>query len=147
MRPRFSKGRVEFRLSRADDLALSGAAYVLTERAYVALDSSGRARTVVLWPKPGAKPKELAEEFSAAYENQLLRWKLLRLNLKTSSEFLQRALALAARESSSDGVAAESGLSQERLGEIAAALAEAKAEAWDPDGIARPWEELRKEAP
>ncbi len=143
MRARFSRDRVELRLPRADELALRGAAYVLTESAYAAISGRRGARIVLLWPKAGVKLKELAGDFEREYENQLLRWKLLRLNRNVCAAVLARALALP-----NDGGAAArepqaSGLSDDRILEIEAALSEAAGEKWDPLGIARPWEELR----
>jgi hypothetical protein len=143
MRARFSRDRVELRLPGADDLALRGAAYVLTESAYAAIGGRRGARVVALWPKPGVKLKTLAEDFAREYDNQLLRWKLLRLNRKVSAAVLARAMAL---RIDAGGGAAEPqalGLSDDRKLEIEAALSEAAKEKWDPLGIARPWEELR----
>jgi hypothetical protein len=147
MRARFSKDRVELRLPRADELALRGAAYVMTESAYAAIAGKRGARAVVLWPKAGVKLKDLARDFAREYDNQLLRWKLLRLNRKISAEVLERALELPAPTDTAvrDGSRKQpdSELLPARLREIEETLREAEKEAWDPMGIARPWEELR----
>lgn len=145
MRARFSRDRVELRLAAAEENAFRGAAYAMTAFAFVALGASGRARTAVLFPKSGGKLQDLAKRFSLEYENQKLRWRLLRLNRKVSADVIALALALPADESAGGGVPAES-LSEERRREIAQALREAQGEAWDPLGIARPWEELKRGA-
>lgn len=142
MRLRFSKDRVEVRVPRADELAFQGAAYVLTESAYVAIDASGRDRVVALWPKAGSGLKELAAEFETEYGNQLLRWKLLKSERKVLAAVLSKALAEPAAADRPAG-AAPNGLPDERRAEIEAVLKEAQGETWDPLGIATPWEQLR----
>lgn len=143
MKPRFKADRVEFRVGKADELALQGAAYVLTESAYAAVDASGAARTVVLWPKKGVRLKDLARDFAQEYENQILRWKLLRLNLKVKKQVLERAFNIVAPTETAVG-AVPAALSQERLREIEEAVTEASAEKWDPLGIARHWEDTHR---
>jgi hypothetical protein len=67
----------------------------------------------------------------------------LRKRRATALEVLSLALA-APRQEAPERAAA--GLSEERRREIEQALAEASAEPWDPEGIARPWEDLRRAA-
>ena len=137
------RGSARITLTRPDGLALLGAAYLMTEDAYVALGGRSARRTVTLWPKKGRSPAPLAAGFRLEYANQLRRWALARRGRALRAQVLRRALAL------SDGVGPRAArpappLSPERRAEIERLLAEAEALPGDPLGIARTWEESRK---
>lgn len=134
------------RLPSVDEDALLGAAYVMTEDAFVLVSRKGKGGAVELWPKKGGKPAALAAAFRREYANQVLRWSLTRDGLGLRAETLRRALLLA-EAAGGRTQAPQASLTPEQKAEIAALLAEADADAGpkDPLGIARPWEETRKE--
>lgn len=134
------------RLPSVDEDALLGAAYVMTEDAFVLVSRKGKGGAVELWPKSGAKPAALAAAFRREYANQVLRWSLTRDGLGLRAETLRRALLLA-EAAGGRPQAPQASLTPEQKAEIAALLAEAEADEGpkDPLGIARPWEETRKE--
>lgn len=134
------------RLASVDEDALLGAAYLMTEDAFVLVSRKGRGGAVELWPKGKASAKALAAAFRREYANQLLRWSLTRDGLGLRAETLRRALLLAA-EAGGRPEAPRARLTPEQAAEIAALLAEAEADPGprDPLGIATPWEEARKE--
>lgn len=134
------------RLPSVDEDALLGAAYLLTEDAYVLVSRKGKGGAVELWPKKGAKPSALAAAFRREYANQLLRWSLTRGGLGLRAETMRRALLLA-EAAGGRPQAPQASLTPEQKAEIAALLAEAEADPGprDPLGIARPWEESRKD--
>ena len=66
------------RLGAVDENALLGAAYLLSEDAWVLVSRKGKAGAVELWPKKKQAPKSLAAAFRREYENQKLRWALTR---------------------------------------------------------------------
>lgn len=130
------------RLTRAESLAFWGAAYLLSDRAFVSLDRRGAAWTACLRPKSGGV-RGLRELFLAAYEDQRRRWAVERANLPVRAEVLRRALVL----DETAGVLElreAAALSAERRAEIEKALAEGPVA--DPLGIRRAWEEGRKRA-
>lgn len=137
---------VVVRLSSVDEIALLGAAYLLTEDAFVLVSRKGKGGAVELWPKKNKKPAALAAAFRREYENQRLRWALTRDGLGLRAETLRRALALA-EAAGGRPQAPQASLTPEQKAEIAALLAEAEADSGprDPLGITRPWEETRKD--
>lgn len=138
--------RAVVRLAKVDEPALLGAAYALTADAFVLVARKGKGGGVELWPKGKTKPAALAAAFRREYANQLLRWALSREGLGLRAETSRRALALA-EAAGGRPQAPQASLSPEQKAEIAALLAEAEADRGprDPLGIARPWEETRKE--
>lgn len=138
--------RVVVTIPSVDENALLGAAYLLTDEAYVFVSRKGKSGSVELRPKKKRAVKALAAAFRREYENQKLRWTLSRGGLGLRAETMRRALALA--EASGGRVQmTQAALSPEQKAEIAALLAEAEADTGprDPLGIAQPWEESRKE--
>ncbi|MCR4296009.1 MAG: hypothetical protein NUW21_10770, partial [Elusimicrobia bacterium] len=71
-------GTAVVRLSSVDENALLGAAYVMTEDAYVLVSRKGRGGAVELWPRGKVPAARLAAAFRREYANQLLRWSLSR---------------------------------------------------------------------
>lgn len=142
-RPTSSKAVV--RLAAVDENPLFGAAYLMTQDAYVLVSRKGKGGSVELWPKKKQAPKALAGAFRREYENQRLRWALSRAGLGLRAETLRRALALAAAAGGCTQVL-QATLTPEQKAEIAALLAEAEADQGpkDPLGITQPWEESRK---
>lgn len=137
---------VVVRLPAVDEDALFGAAYLLTEHAYVLLTRKGKGGSVELWAKKKMTAAAMSAAFKLEYANQLLRWSLTRDGLGLRAETLRRALALA--EAAGGRVEmTQASLTPEQKAEIAALLAEADADTGpkDPLGIAQPWEESRKE--
>lgn len=134
------------RLPSVDENALLGAAYLMTEEAYVLVSRKGKGGAVDLWPKKKASAEALAAAFRREYANQLLRWSLTRDGLGLRAETLRRALLLA-EAAGGRPQAPRASLTPEQTAEIAALLAEADADPGprDPLGITRPWEETRKE--
>ncbi|MBI2385252.1 MAG: hypothetical protein HYV14_04475 [Elusimicrobia bacterium] len=134
------------RLPSVDEEALLGAAYVMTEDAYVLVSRKGKGGAVELWPKKKAKPAALAAAFRREYANQVLRWSLTRDGLGLRAETLRRALLLA-EAAGGRAEAPPASLTPEQKAEIAALLAEADADTGprDPLGITVPWEESRKD--
>lgn len=139
--PRFLKATLS--VDKADVLALSGAAYVMTQDAYVVLGRKGKKALVTLWPKKGTRPKDLAAAFEREYANQLHRWALARQTQDVRSEVLRRALVLAEKAGSAPAQAAPE-LSPQAKEEIARLIAESEAAPRDPLGIARTWAEGRR---
>lgn len=139
-------GSAVVRLAAVDENALLGAAYVMTEDAYVLVSRKGRGGAVELWPKKRGSPAALAAAFRREYANQVLRWSLTRGGLGLRAETLRRALLLASAAGGRTQ-APQASLTPEQKAEIAALLAEADADTGpkDPLGITRPWEESRKE--
>lgn len=139
-------GPAVVRLASVDENALLGAAYVMTEDAYVLVSRKGRGGAVELWPKGKVPASKLAAAFRREYANQVLRWSLSRGGLGLRAETLRRALLLA-EAAGGRTEAPQASLTPEQKAEIAALLAEADADAGpkDPLGITRPWEESRKD--
>jgi hypothetical protein len=132
-------GSVLLSAAAADPLAWLGAAYAMSEDAYVLVDGDA----VVLWPKSKASAAALTRGFAAEYENQAARWATARANLGVRAEVLRRSLALlAARPQGGDAPAT---LDPAQAAEIKRLLAEAENDPnpRDPLGIATPWSELR----
>ena len=134
------------RLASVDENALLGAAYLMTQDAYVLVNRKGKGGSVELWPKSKTPPAILAAAFRREYANQLLRWSLTRGGLGLRAETLRRALLLA-EAAGGRTQAPQATLTPEQKAEIAALLAEADADTGpkDPLGITQPWEESRKE--
>lgn len=134
------------RLAAVDENALLGAAYAMTEDAYVLVSRKGRGGAVELWPKRKVPAARLAAAFRREYANQVLRWSLSRGGLGLRAETLRRALLLA-EAAGGRTEAPQASLTPEQKAEIAALLAEADADTGpkDPLGITRPWEESRKD--
>lgn len=143
MRVRFKGTIVEIRADRVSDRAFQGAAYLLSQSAYVLLGTSGRARVVSLRPKrPETGLPSLARAFQEEYASQTLRWRLLDIQKAA----VLRGLASALRETA--GTSAEGGgpspvLPPWRLEEIDALLREAESSPRDPLKISTPWSERR----
>jgi hypothetical protein len=138
--------RVVVNIPSVDENALLGAAYLLSEEAWVIVSRKGKAGAVELWPKDKQTSKALAAAFRREYVNQKLRWALSRGGMGLRAETLRRALALA--EAAGGRVQmTQATLTPEQKAEIAALLAEAEADTGprDPLGITQPWEESRKE--
>lgn len=129
-------------LDRADALALAGAAYVMTEEAFVILGRKGKKSIVELWPKKGAGVKDLVAAFEREYSNQLRRWALARQNQDVRLEVLRRALILADQAGAAPTRTAPE-LSREAKDEIARLIAESEAAPRDPLGITRTWAQGR----
>lgn len=134
------------RLASVDENALLGAAYVMTEDAFVLVSRKGRGGAVELWPRRKVPAAKLAAAFRREYANQVLRWSLSRGGLGLRAETLRRALLLA-EAAGGRTEAPQASLTPEQKAEIAALLAEADADTGpkDPLGITRPWEESRKD--
>ena len=134
------------RLRSVDENALLGAAYLMTDEAFVLVSRKGKDGAVELWPKKKTSAKALAAAFRREYANQVLRWTLSRGGLGLRAETLRRALLLA-QAAGGRIEAPQASLTPEQRAEIAALLAEADADPGprDPLGIALPWEESRKE--
>lgn len=134
------------RLASVDENALLGAAYVMTEDAYVLVSRKGKGGCVELWPRGKIPASKLAAAFRRAYANQVLRWSLSRGGLGLRAETLRRALLLA-EAAGGRTEAPQASLTPEQKAEIAALLAEADADPGprDPLGITQPWEESRKD--
>ena len=134
------------RLASVEENALLGAAYVMTQDAYVLVKRSGKAGSVELWAKKKIAAKVLAEAFRREYDNQRLRWALSRGGLGLRAETLRRALTLAAAAGGRPQ-APQATLTPEQKAEIAALLAEADADQGprDPLGITQPWDAGRKD--
>lgn len=134
------------RLPSVDENALLGAAYLMTEDAYVLVSRKGRGGSVELWPRGKVHAAKLAAAFRREYANQLLRWSLSRGGLGLRAETLRRALLLA-EAAGGRTEAPQASLTAEQKAEIAALLAEADADKGprDPLGITQPWEESRKD--
>lgn len=130
-------------LDRADALALAGAAYVMTEEAFVILGREGKKSIVELWPKKEARLEDLVPAFEREYANQLRRWALARQNQDMRVEVLRRALILADQAGSAPTRTAPE-LSKEAKEEIARLIAESEAAPKDPLGIMRTWAEGRR---
>jgi hypothetical protein len=141
-----SSSKVLVRLTSVDENALLGAAYLMTQDAYVLVSRKGKGGCVEFWPKKEIAPKALAAAFRREYANQLLRWSLTRDGLGLRAETLRRALALA-EAAGGRAQAPQATLTPEQKAEIAALLAEADADTGpkDPLGITQPWEARRKE--
>jgi hypothetical protein len=134
------------RLASVDENALLGAAYLMTADAYVLVSRKGKGGAVELWPRKKTSAAALAAAFRREYANQVLRWSLSLGGLGLRAETLRRALLLA-EAAGGRPQAPQASLTPGQKAEIAALLAEADADAGpkDPLGIARPWEESRKE--
>lgn len=138
---------VRLSASSVDELAWFGAAYAMTEDAYVQLEAEKNGEAVVLLPKGKTSTAALTKGFALEYGNQAARWAVSRANLGVRAEVLRRALELS--EERVLDQEAPPRLPPEHAAEIARLLAEADAETGprDPLGIATPWSQLRGPKP
>lgn len=138
--------KASVRLASVDENALLGAAYLMTDEAFVLVSRKGKGGRVELWPKGRTPAKALAAAFRREYANQVLRWSLSRGGLGLRAETLRRALLLA-QAAGGRPEAPRASLTPAQKAEIAALLAEADADPGprDPLGIAQPWDESRKD--
>lgn len=134
---RSSAWALTLRVRAVDELAFLGAAYLMTQDAYVALGREGRVRTVTLWPKASRPREGLEAAFRSEYQNQRLRWSLARAGLGPRREILGRALAMPGELGEARAI--EPGLSPQQREEMSRLLAEAETAGRDPLGIATPW--------
>lgn len=132
---------VVVRVARAEPLAFLGAAYLLTDRAFVSVDRRGAVWEARLRPK-AASGAGLKEAFRAAYDGQKVRWAVERANLPVRAEVLRRALALDEAAGVPRGPGTAAALSPEDRARMDAALSEGPVE--DPRGIKRYWEDRRR---
>lgn len=128
-----------------------GAAYLMMDRAYVALEGDKtKSLTVALTPKPGAKPADVRAAFEAELEAQALRWAVARNNRSVREYVAENAVALA-QQKPADGPspAAPDQLTDAQRSEIERLIAEVESEikdmnakkvAADPKGVAPSWE-------
>lgn len=142
IKARFAADSVTLRAPNADELAFMGAAYALSAVADVIVRPEGRSRAAWLRPRKRGGLKALARAFEREYENQRLRWSMLREGRALTAQALRRALEL--DDAGAPGGSAPAALPPERLEEIARLLAEAQGEPRDPRGVSRPWEEARR---
>jgi hypothetical protein len=129
-------------VKNADAQAFLGAAYLLTDEAFVAVSRRGKDWTATVGAKAGTK--KFAARFKLDYENQLLRWRIARANRGLRADVLRRALALC-EESGGKPAARQGTLLPEQLDEISRLLAEAAADKGprDPLGVTKFWEDLK----
>lgn len=123
-------------ITRPDALALIGAAYVMTSKAYVLIEGSKASPSVRLSPKSGTK--DLKEEFLLEYENQRHRWAIAKGSMESRRRIVGRMMGLAERLTGTEK-RVSSELDEGQKAEIARLLDEANSEPWDPNGVARPW--------
>lgn len=143
--------------------AALGAAYLLTDRAYVTLGGDRtKALQVTLKPKSGSgeTPKTLAAAYPRELESQKLRWEISKLNRPIREFVVEQAVLLASGqlppEPSGGGAEAPSEeLSAEQRGEIERLIAEVEAEIKalndkkapaDPKKISASWEQKQEQA-
>lgn len=157
-KPVFSGGEVTFSVdARAwGEEAVLGAAYLLTDRCWVALDGSRSATLKVgLTPKLRLDAKglrELAGLFRRELETQRVRWAIAKNNLPVREHVAKQAVLLANGAVPAQPPPAEE-LSSEQRKEIDDLIAEVEAEiktlkdkkaGADPKGIAATWEERHR---
>ncbi|NNN05255.1 MAG: hypothetical protein HKL90_05085 [Elusimicrobia bacterium] len=126
----------------ADRGAFLDAAYRMIDRAWVRVDERRGALRVVLAPRRGAAAT-LAADFRAAYAAAAALRRGARRERPLRAAIVARALELSGHVDARRREPPRS-LSEERLAEIAAFLAEAEAAPRDPLGLRVPWEELRR---
>ncbi len=125
---------VRVKVNRPDPLAFRGAAFALTETAFVLLGPG--AGEAALWPRDGGGGK-LAAQFKLEYAEQVRRWKILRAGVRGKVE----ALALAVAGAAAAGPEDFPRLPKEDAARIAALVDEGGPSASDPLGIRRHWDE------
>ncbi len=135
--PRRDRTAVRVAVHHAAPLPFLGAAYALTERAYVQLSRKGRSWAAVLTPKSGFPALGLADSFAREYANQRLRWNLARAGLPARAA----ALALAGQAPRDDGAAGTPTLDPADRERLECLLAEGPVE--DALAIRTPWDQLR----
>ena len=133
-----------------------GAAYLLTDRAYVRLEGDrGKAVTVTLQPK-GAEPiAELRLAFTRELALQKSRWTVARNNQAVRDHVAELAVLqangrLPAEEPSSDDLTPEQRSEVDRLiAEVEVEISELRKrkDLGDPKKIAATWEEKNKQSP
>lgn len=155
----FAAGSVTFALDvRPDGLEpLLGAAYMMTDRCFVALGGDRRKRIEVTLegrkPLEGAALRELADLFEREVATQRVRWAVARKNLPVREYIAEQAVRLA--QAGTAPAAAEpkqeEELSAEQRKEIDSLIAEVEAEiqslkgsAADPENLSAPWEAKRR---
>lgn len=125
--------RLRVKISRPDEEALFGAAYLTLAETGVVVEEDG---VTLLDARGGAK-----ERFLARYAEQKERWALMRATLDLRAETLRRALALAEAAPKEGPVER---LPESALAEIRRLLAEAEGEPHDPRGVTRAWDPEHK---
>lgn len=140
------------------DAAL-GAAYLMTDRAFVRLDGDPKKRLVVrLEPKASGAAaealEELAESFRRELATQKVRWSIARANLPIREHIAEHALRLAAQPETPSAAAPKADdLTEEQKREIDRLIAEVEAEiaqmsakkAPEAKRIAATWEQAAAE--
>lgn len=137
--------------------AVQGAAYLMTDKAYVVLGGDRKkALTVELAPKPasGITVKELADRFSAELESQVLRWAVAKHNQPIREHVIEQAVLQAnGRLEPQPAAPAADALSDEQRQEIDRLIAEVEDEIKainqkkavpDPKNIKASWEEKQQ---
>ncbi len=157
-------GTVAFSLdARKDGLdVILGAAYLMSDRAYVRLDGDrAKVLTVTLTPKGarGAKElKELEASFLAEFESQKFRWALARANQPIREYLVENAVALAQGRAEAAAAAAPAAeeLTADQRAEIERLISEVETEIKemndkkahaDPKGVSPSWEAQQQGAP
>ncbi len=125
---------VRVKLARPEPLAFRGAAFAMTETAFVLLGPG--AGEVTLRPREGRGAK-LAAQFKAEYEEQVRRWNILRAGVQGKVE----ALAMSVAGAAGPGPEEFPRLSEGEAARIAALVEEGGPSAADPLGIRRHWDE------
>jgi His-Xaa-Ser system protein HxsD len=129
--------------------AVWGAAYVLTDRAYAAFESSRGKTLLTLRPKAaGTTLEDLEKVFSAEYETQKVRWAIFKNNAPIREYLVQQAL-LQAQGKAPEPAPPSDELTPDQRAEIDRLIAEVEEELKalgpgkpaDPKGISATWEE------
>lgn len=150
--------RIACKISQWSLEEIYGAAYMLTDRAFVSLKGNPKLSvTVVLEPKNPTNSKSLAslkKLFLEELRTQKLRWEIARNNQPIREHIVSEAVRLAQNPSAAQPATPE--LTETERLEIEKLIAEVEAEikernktapATDPLGIAATWEEKRLAAP
>lgn len=135
--------------------AILGAAYLMTDRAWVALDGDKKRVTVTLTPKDGkTTPAALEAEFRVELETQKVRWEISKRNQPIREYVAEQAVRLANEPSPAPAAEpAADQLSDDQKAEIAKLIAEvedeikavkAKKLGADPKNIKASWEEKQE---
>ena len=158
-------GTVAFSLdARKEGLdVILGAAYLMSDRAYVRLDGDrAKVLAVTLTPKGarGAKElKELESAFLSEFESQKVRWGLARANQPIREYLVENAVALAqgrAEAAAAAAPAAPEELTADQRAEIERLISEVETEIKemndkkahaDPKGVSPSWEAQQQGAP
>ncbi|MBI2385255.1 MAG: hypothetical protein HYV14_04490 [Elusimicrobia bacterium] len=163
--PKISAAEVEISLDvKTDGLEpVFGAAYLMMDKAYVALSGDRAAKVVVTLrakdPK-AVKPKALADEFLSDLASQKVRWAISKNNLPIREFVAEQAVLIAngtvpppsAAQAAPEPAAEE--LTDDQRAEIEKLIAEVESEiktmnekksVLDPKGIKASWEEKQEQ--